>query len=1176
MLNIHTLWTLAVAEMRTCRRMIRTWVFIAIAFFVCIWGYWDMINSASWPHPPTSFADDSMTARYTISTIMNVFVAIFVIGMVCLTFDIRARDVRNRMSDVVDSIPASNIEILLGRLVGIFFFFLIFCLIFLVLVTSYELVAEHLETRFQLGIRPLTVLSLIVWNLIPNLIFFGALVACLVSLVRYRLLVAAIALGLLYGVNWIEEYIPVRYQESLSQFGGSALVPSDLASVFVSPAIVGNKLAILFVSIALLLFAASMFPRTDERRSISTVFGIVATATAVLIFVGSIASIHSSERQKEAWAEKHLQLDPSSFPDVQTLEGTIDLRPGRKIIFDVTLTFQKPAMNNTDSVILSLNPGYEIHELYIDGQETSNYDFTDGILKLPNDLLPNLSHDLQVRAAGKLKDRFAYLDQERDLQKFPNRSVRQLGLRNHIFHRDYVALMPGVVWYPISGSVVDRDEPELQKRDLFTTDLKVTVPQNWHVATVGKREFDESQQRTTYRFRSEAPVPEIALLASKFDQRATAIEGIEFEILFSKKHLQNLDALSSLTDSIDQWVAERISNAHTASLIYPYRAFYIVETPSNLRVYGGGWQMDSVLQLPGMMLIRESNFPTERFEEVVAREHRDQGRPWYSKDEQDKRVLNELLKYFRDDGHGGSPFVGFSRNFVSHQVSATGQGATVLQYLLEQLSNQLITKTDSYSAITLREFRKSLPSVDFSETPEDDFNSWAFQTHARLAAAPSTWKVMNQTALFDLDFSTSPIPSYRALLVKGRALARSMINYYGTEEIGTFLDQLVSTHRGQSFTVAEFLDVASDVGLDFNEWVISWLEDTAVAGYITSTPSVSKIEEPTEDSANYHTSFILHNAEPMAGLVRIFWEDRKEPEENEFRRGWPRGEYFDSGSLFVERNQSKRITISTVHPLGRIWIEPFLSHNRAVFEVLVPPIADNIVTEIPVVPLAMDDDWRPPVTDVVIVDDLDPNFRIVKRTDESQDFSVPTTLDPPTYAHQEYDQGLLLSSTMRFGVWCRMYDSSYYGLYRRTSVPIVKGDQNSAARFVANLPYSGKWNLEIYIPKDAFSSRYYGGWQEFLGIVFDDNRFVSRTAKPDAPEEHYRLTIKEEDAARNEKFDIANASEGWNDVGSFELSSTDVEVLLSAWAGHEEVMVFADAIRWSPVSETVENEESYP
>ncbi|MCY3541497.1 MAG: hypothetical protein OXH31_06275 [Gammaproteobacteria bacterium] len=1172
MLNIHTLWTLAVAEMRTCRRMIRTWVFIAVTFFVCIWGYWDIVDVIGWPGPPRYWLDQ-MTDRYTISTTMNVFVAIFSIGMLFLMFDARIRDDRNRMSDVIDSLPASNIEILIGRLSGVLIFFLFFCLLFLGLLTGYEIVVERVGSRFHLGIPPISVLSFITWNLIPNLIFFGALVACLVSFVRFRLFIAAIALSLIYGFNWIEDYIPIRFQESLSLFGGSAQVPSDLAPVFVSPAIIGNKCAILFVSIALLLFSACIFPRIDELRRKSTIFGIVASATAVFIFWGLITLVPGTENRQEAWVMEHRQLDPSSFPDVQHLEGTIDLRPGRIIILDVTLSVHKPTLNTTDSVILSLNPGYKIQQLFVDGEETTAHSFNDGILKLPNDLLPDLSHDIRVRAFGKLDDRFAYLDQEQDFQQFPNRAARQLGLRNHIFHRDYVALMPGVVWYPISGSVVDRDEPEFQKRDLFTTDLKITVPQKWHVATVGKRKVDESQQRTMYRFRSEAPVPEIALLASKFDQRATTIEGIEFEILFSKKHLQNLDALSPLTDLINRWVAERISNAHAASLIYPYKAFYVVEIPSNLRIYGGGWRMDTVLQPPGMMLIRESNFPTERFKEVVARE-RSYG--WYSKDEQDERIFDYVLKYFRDDGHGGSPFVGFARNFVSHQVSATGRGATVLQNLLEQLSNQLTTKTDSYSIITLAEFGTSIASVDWSQTPEDDFNSFAFQTRAELAAIPSTWKVMNQTALFDLDFSAEPIPSQRTLLVKGRALARSMIDYYGADKIGSFLDQLVQHHRAHGFTVAEFLDVATDVGLDFNEWVISWLEDTALPGYITTTPSVSKLEKPVDGDTNYHTSFVLHNAEPMPGLVRIFWEDRREPEENEFRRGWPRGEYFDSGPLFLKGIQSKKIAISSVHPLGGIWIEPYLSHNRAVFEVLVPPAADSIVTEIPVVPIATDDDWQPPVTDVVIVDDLDPNFRIVKRTDESQVFSVSKTLDPPLYSGQEYDQGLLLSSGIRFGVWCRLYDSSYYGLYRRTAVPIVKGDQNSAARFVANLPYNGKWTLEIYLPKGAFSSIYYGGWQEFLGIVFDDNRFVSRTANPDVPEEHYRLTIKDGSAERNEKFDVANATEGWNEVRTFELSSTEVEVLLSAWAGHEEIMVFADAIRWTPVSDTAENEESSP
>lgn len=1118
-----------------------------------------MLDRAEWPFPPHGFSDDEMTAGYTISTMMNAFVAVVSIGMIFLSFDIRARNIRNRISEVVDSLPASNIEILLGRLVGVFIVLLIPSLIFLVLVTVYEIVAELVGTRFQLGLRPISVLSLITWNLIPNLIFFSALVACLVSLVRFRLLVAIIALGVLYGFNWIESYIPVRFQESLSQFGGSALVPSDLAPVFVTPAIIGNKCAILFVSFALILFAASMYPRTDQRRKTTTTCGVAASAFAIFTLLGLISAVLGMENQKEDWLREHRSLSPTAFPDVQHLRGIADLHPGRKININVTLTVQTPTMNTTDSVIFSLNPGYKIEQLSIDGEKISDYSFNAGILKIPTDRLPDVSHDIRVQATGKPDDRFAYLDQARDFRRFPKRSARQLGLKNSIFHRDYVALMPGAVWYPISGSAVDRDVPELQRRDLFTTDLEVSLPRNWQIATVGKREVKESQKRDTYKFASKAPVPEIALLASDFDRRTTTIEGVEFEVLFSKKHLQNLDTLSPFTDLIDQWVAERIKNVHASSLSYPYKVFYVVEVPSNLRIYGGGWRMDTVLQPPGLMLVRESNFPTEQFEHVVARER---SYEWYSKAEQDERVIRVFYEYFRDDSQGGSPFVGFARNFVSHQVSATGRGATVLQYLLDQLSNQLTTKTDSFSVISLAEFYKSVPYVGYGETPDVDPNSRSYRIRSNVATLPSTWEVMNRTPLFDLDFSSNPIPSYRTLLAKGHALARSMIDYYGSDKIGKFLEQLVRNYQAQSFTREEFVDAAAEVGLDFDEWVRPWLEDTALPGYLTTTPSVLRLEDQEEDRTNYQTNFVLHNAEPTSGLVRVFWEDREEDEHN---ARWPRGEYFNSGPLFLPGHQSKRIAISSEYPLGGIWIEPYLAHNRTVFEVLIPPAAEKIVPEIPVLPVATDIEWQPPKSDVVVVDDLDPNFSIVKRTVGAQSFSVFDTVLHSSKIEREYDQGLFVSPAPRFGVWTRMYSASGYGLYRRTFAPIVQGDQTSAARFAANLPYNGRWNLEIFIPKNAFSSVYYGGWSEFLGVVFDDNRFVSRNANPHAPDEHYRLVIKESNSDRDEKFDVANANEGWNEVGTFELSSTDVEVFLSAWAGHEEITVYADAIRWTPI-----------
>ena len=1156
MLNRRTLWTLAVAEIRSCSRLARTWVFIAIAFIFCGTWYWDMVQSSMWPSPPGSLIDDRMTARYAIASMMNGFVAIFCAGMIILAFDIRARDVHNRVAEVVDSLPVSNIEVILGRLAGIFLLLLIPCLVFLAVLTGFETVSQLLDSRFRLGVQPLSVLSLVTWNLIPNLVFYGTLVACLAALIRFRLVVATIALGVLIGLFWLEGHIPVQFQETLSQFPSGALVPSDLAPVFVTPAILGNKCVILLVSIALVLFATSALPRTEKRRRLHSILGVIASGIAFVTCFSLIARVSDPETQQDQWLNAHQQYSPTSFPDVQHIQGNFELVPGRRINLDVTLTVHTPVANTTDSVIFSLNPGYTIQELFVDGEATENFDFESGILQIPANLLPEFSHKIRIRAYGEPDDRFAYLDQARNFLEMNHRSVRSLGLRNSIFHRDFVALMPGVVWYPISGVVVDRDQLEAQNRDLFTSELTVTVPRNWQVAMVGKREIVEKQKLSAFQFTTGEPVPEIALIASNFDQRSTNIEGVGFEILFHRNHLQNLDALAPFTDQIYEWVADRIKNARNSSLEYPYDTFYIVEVPNNLRIYGGGWRMDSVLQPPGMMLIRESGFPTVQFKNVIVREH---GISWLSKDEQDTRIFHELQRYFGNDLQGGSPFAGFARNFVSNQVSASQRGATVLQFLIDQLTKQLITHEESLSIISASDFDNLVGWLRVGQTPgiQSSPSYVAKRTRMHISVMPSTWNVMDRIALFDLDFEASPISSFRVLLTKTHALARSMIDYYGAEKVGVFLKQLSTEYSGRNFTLAELLKIASEVGLEFEDWVLPWLEDTILPGYLVDTPTVAKLGTRNSDDVQYQTTFVVHNAEPMPGLVRVFWAAI---ENENYEVHWPSGEFSRSEPLFITGHHSKRIAIHSYTPLAGIWIEPFLAHNRAPFEVQIPAYDKYAEQEGPPLPFVADVDWQPSTTQSIVIDDLDPGFSIVSRASPTEEFADTLTASASSDINDDYVQGLRVNASILSNEWSRRFDVSSYGTYMRTYTRTSRGDQSSAARFSATLPSDGRWTLDFFVPKPAFSR----GWYYSQGF-FSFQTFMLRAADPHASEEHYTLRIKDGNSEWIEEFDIANARSGWNKVRTFDLGSTEVDVYLSDWAGHEEVMVYADAIRWTPV-----------
>ena len=162
-------------------------------------------------------------------------------------------------------------------------------------------------------------------------------------------------------------------------------------------------------------------------------------------------------------------------------------------------------------------------------------------------------------------------------------------------------------------------------------------------------------------------------------------------------------------------------------------------------------------------------------------------------------------------------------------------------------------------------------------------------------------------------------------------------------------------------------------------------------------------------------------------------------------------------------------------------------------------------------------------------------------------------------------EGFVSEVFLNPGEWMRVMDSRSYGIYRSTHTRIAQGDQTSAARFRAHLPEPGTWSLEIFVCSAALERRRYWKTHEIALGVEVSTYINNRRANPNIPGEHYTLDIRDANSAWTVEFDIANAKKGWNDVKSFEFISTEVDVLLSDWAGHKDIIVRADAIRWTPV-----------
>ena len=87
---------------------------------VCLSFFWFVnsgVNHASsgW----ISFWASFPAPRFLMSQVGMFLLLVFLFGVIFLAFDIRARDRRERMLEVLDSRPLCNVELLFGRVLGV-------------------------------------------------------------------------------------------------------------------------------------------------------------------------------------------------------------------------------------------------------------------------------------------------------------------------------------------------------------------------------------------------------------------------------------------------------------------------------------------------------------------------------------------------------------------------------------------------------------------------------------------------------------------------------------------------------------------------------------------------------------------------------------------------------------------------------------------------------------------------------------------------------------------------------------------------------------------------------------------------------------------------------------------------------------------------------------------------
>ena len=1155
-MRLSMIRAIARAEVRSVRRLVRYWMFavLSVGSTGLLYVYYAFIHGLASGFSGTAGA---ASPRYLIGFMGLTLTAIFLLGLLFLAFDVRARDERERMAEVIDSRPLSNVELLVGRGLGLVLMAMAPALFAAGGMQSLGLAALAFDWW---GGEPVEPYSLAGFILDSGMIFtvWCAIIMLLAVLVRNRLVVAAAGIGLLGLQMWFFFQAPVYLQNAMSLTGVGAL-GSDLAPRLFDGSI-AQRAGLWLLAAGCVALAAALHPRPDDgsrARRLAAGGGLIVVAglLAGIAVRGAVADM----RGRDAWLAAHEARRDDPRADLAAVTGTVRIDPDRGIELDLELRVRTQPGAPLATLLFTLNPGLSVERVAVAGAEAA-WTHDAGLLEITPSSMPPPPAEVSVAlaASGRPDTTFGYLDAGIDMARgdFADAQIALLGIEPGVFSSKYVALMPGLGWLPHTGSDVPAGDPRTHPDDYFEVELEVEVPAGWLVAGPGRRQpvGPAGGETARFRFQPVAPVPRVGLLASRFERRAVEVAGVELEILVHPAHDRNLRFFEDAAGEIRTRAQEILTEAASLGLPYPYGGLTLVETPWTLRGYGGGWRMDTTQAMPGVLLLRENSFTTARFEFAF----RDPGSFAEREGGVARAKLEAAERFFENDFSGGNLFLGGSRNFLLYQTGAKGAGAPAIDFVLDALVTELLTgKRGYFSPFSFDQDMGWLIGETITNVVSGRTDSVVEALLDAAADRPSVWDRALGASLAELDPTEDPARALDVLALKGHAIARSILDGLGRERTGALLAELRSRYAGRHFEAADLTRVAAELGADLEPLIGDWLHETALPGFVASPVAVERLADDAQGLPRYQTRVHVRNDEAAPGLLRLRYTTGPGD-----AGGGPPGlarRWEETEPVRLAGHASVEIGMLGAAPPSELWLRPYLSLNRNDVQLALPRVDEE--RQSPAEPFlgSRASTWRPAETAALVVDDLDPGFSVESDAAENG-WRLSGDLSAAFAPVTDLDQGLPEASDFAGTPreWSRRETASSWGKYRHTIALAAGGDGDRRAVFAAELPRAGRWRLAWHVPVPA-------GPPIVTEVSEPDIQISVQAGIGFGRPGTYDLTLVAGGEERPIEFDGAAAEPGWNALGEFSLPEGPARLVVSNRTSGR--VVVADAIRWEPVAE---------
>ena len=1127
-LPIDAFFGVFVAELRSVRRMVRTWLFVVavLGAGALAYGAFSVLHSLG----------GGIAPRFALPGFGLLMLWALLVGLVFVASDARARDEAAQIAETLDARPVSNLVGLAGRLFVVVLVAWLPLLVLAVGLYALGLLADMTGLRTALPRfvpeppEPVSLLTFMLLDAPAALLAWGALVMALAAGLRSRWIAVAVGLALL-GLHLYAIFnTPLYLLPAVSGITNLGLAGSEILPRWPAAEDVAARLAALLLAGGFLLAAAGALQRRDAVPSTRR-FGIAAcllgTGAAAIAVLAWQAKAEHDERG--AWVQAHRALRDAPRLDIERISGQVYVEPGRRLAIDVEVAAHAPPGGPLDVLLFSLNPGMGVEAVQVDGAAVPHA-HEDGLLTVTpsRPLAANARVVVAIQASGVSDQRFGYLDSAVDgmAETLFGSPMVLLGEQASLFDANYVALTPTVRWLPAAGANF------AAPADFFELALAVELPAGWHAAGAG-RALDGPAEGVL-RFEPEVPIAEFALLAAPLERRAMTILDTVCELLIHPKHLHNVEYLAAFTgsegeegDFVDR-LREHLQLwflSGEAVPAYPHRVVSLVEIPAQLRRYGGGWLMDTVQALPGIQMLAEHGLPTARLVESH--------RAWMP---ERQRLYWLMANVDRSTGTGGVALsVGADRHVMSFRVRAAGEGAAIADYLLEWLT-----------AWRLRGGREVAPAHwlvvgMFPNTP--------FLMRALERAMASASMASNQFLFFPMwledesekvsltGFDPASVEHGANILIhKGNLLGLSLQGLLGFEKTMRFLALMHERHADRTYALDDFVQAMIDVDPGVGHWLRRIFHEPGLPGFLASDARVERL--PDDDNGNPRYQILVHvrNDEPAPGVAGLSYRA---------------GEEGFTWSPFVQVPGESSVEIGAVsrEPPEEVRLETYLSLNRRIMRLRMESLDAETIVRQPPFNGSRESAWLPPDLGIV-VDDLDPGFSALSPPAQWGLWRADDAPAANGQAARMEEFGREASTARR---WRRQADPNIvtWGKYHRTLARIAAGNGDAQASFTATLPTAGRWRLHYHLPGASLSEghemRSRPWWNPADAFGEMDVKIVSADGE---------LPVA---------FDGALAVPGWNSLGAHDLPAGRVQVVVSDATSGD--VVVADAVRWEPASE---------